>query len=370
MKDNTKKLNFLDKLALWFNYLLCIALLIGYLAPIIDPRKVWVIAFFGLAYPPILLINLIMIVYWVLRWKWPAYLSIITILIGWGVLNNNIGLRLKSNFAGKKDTNMVRMMTYNVHYLKRFGEKNDSSARHGILSLIHQQNPDIIGMQEFYSRKRGKYAIVDSILRIMSTRHYYFEILNGNPNDAMGFAVFSKFPIINKGLIYLTQDGTGNQCLFIDVKKNNKLFRVYSVHLQSIRFDPEDYRYLDNVSKKGKTDMSSSRRIGAKLKKAFLKRSEQVAIIKKHAAACAYPYIISGDFNDTPSSYAVNQMSRGIQNAFREKGSGLGRTYNGDFPNYQIDYIMASKDFKIASYKIIEKKLSDHYPVCSDLLLK
>ena len=63
-------------------------------------------------------------------------------------------------------------------------------------------------------------------------------------------------------------------------------------------------------------------------------------------------------------------MSKGLKNAFCEKGSGFGRTYNGDFPNYQIDYIMASPAFDVLDYDIIEKKLSDHYPVCSDLLLK
>ena len=91
--------------------------------------------------------------------------------------------------------------------------------------------------------------------------------------------------------------------------------------------------------------------------------------IKDHAAQCPYPYIISGDFNDTPSSYAVNAMAQGLKNAFREKGSGFGRTYNGNFPNYQIDYIMASPQFEVADYQIIEKRLSDHYPVRSDLLL-
>jgi len=95
-----------------------------------------------------------------------------------------------------------------------------------------------------------------------------------------------------------------------------------------------------------------------------------VDIIKAHAAQCPYPYIISGDFNDTPASYSVNQMAKGLKNAFREKGSGFGRTYNGSFPNYQIDYIMASTQFDIASYHITEKKLSDHYPVRSDLVLK
>jgi len=92
--------------------------------------------------------------------------------------------------------------------------------------------------------------------------------------------------------------------------------------------------------------------------------------IKEDAAKCPYPYIISGDFNDTPTSYAVNKMSEGLKNAFCEKGSGFGRTYNGDFPNYQIDYIMASPAFNVLSYQIIEKKLSDHYPVRSDLVLK
>ncbi len=133
--------------------------------------------------------------------------------------------------------------------------------------------------------------------------------------------------------------------------------------MQSIRFDPDDYRYLNTVSEQGKPDVSSTMRLGGKLKRAFLKRSEQVFKVKGHADACPYPYIISGDFNDTPTSFAVNQMSKGLKNAFREKGFGLGRTENGNFPNYQIDYIMASQQFDVLNYNIIEKKLSDHYPV-------
>jgi len=182
-------------------------------------------------------------------------------------------------------------------------------------------------------------------------------------------AIFSRFPIVGKGMIRLTETRSENQCLFVDVKKGKQTFRFYSVHLQSIRFDPEDYKYLDSVSKKGKTDIQSTKRLGGKLKIAFEKRSEQVFKIKEHAAKCPYPYLITGDFNDTPTSFAVNQMANGLKNAFRQKGSGFGRTYNGDFPNYQIDYIMASPQFEVATYKIIEKKLSDHYPLRSDVVL-
>jgi endonuclease/exonuclease/phosphatase family metal-dependent hydrolase len=168
----------------------------------------------------------------------------------------------------------------------------------------------------------------------------------------------------------LADKSSENQCLYIDVKKGEKSIRVYSMHLQSIHFDPDDYRYLNNVSKEGKADVSSTKRLGSKLKNAFIKRSEQVFKVRSHADACPYPYIISGDFNDTPTSFAVNQMCKGLKNAFREKGSGLGRTYNGSFPNYQIDYIMAGQQFNVTGYNIIEKKLSDHYPISSDLVLK
>jgi endonuclease/exonuclease/phosphatase family metal-dependent hydrolase len=140
--------------------------------------------------------------------------------------------------------------------------------------------------------------------------------------------------------------------------------------LQSIRFEPRDYQYLDTITKSGKADLSSTKRLGSKLKLAFLKRAEQVIKIKQHTLQSPYPYIISGDFNDTPTSFAVSQMAKGIKNTFREKGFGLGRTYNGDFPNYQIDYIMASKQFNVLSYNIVKKKLSDHYPAYADLVLK
>jgi endonuclease/exonuclease/phosphatase family metal-dependent hydrolase len=261
-------------------------------------------------------------------------------------------------------------MTYNVHNFKRYGAKNDISTKHEILQIIQQEQPDIIGFQEFYSRRRGQYDMLDSVQKLLNCNSYYFEAIRANKQEEIGMAIFSKYPIVAHGLIQLADKSSENQCLYIDVKKGDKTFRVYSVHLQSIRFDPDDYRYLNSVSKDGKPDVGSTKRLGSKLKTAFLKRSEQVFKVKNHADTCPYPYIISGDFNDTPASFAVNQMCKGLKNAFREKGSGLGRTYNGNFPNYQIDYIMASPAFDVASYNITEKKLSDHYPVRSDLVLK
>jgi endonuclease/exonuclease/phosphatase family metal-dependent hydrolase len=367
-----QKLPFIDKLFLWINGIFCLALLISYLAPVTDPKQFWIVAFFGLAYPPLLLANLIMIVYWVLRKKWLALLSVIVILCGIKVLNNNIGFHSgNSNVAKPHGENSIRLMTYNVHSFKKYGASKDISTKHEILQIIANQQPDIIGIQEFYTRKHGEYDMVDSIKKITGADNCHFEKFRGNADEEMGMVIFSKFKIIAGGFIQLSPErNNDNQCIYVDIQKGGRAFRVYSVHLQSIQFGPKDYRYLDTVSKSGKADLTSTKRLGGKLKRAFLKRSEQVAKIRANAQQCPYPYIISGDFNDTPTSYAVNQMAKGLKNAFREKGFGLGRTYNGDFPNYQIDYIMTTPQFNVESYTITEKKLSDHYPVCVDLVLK
>ncbi|MBK0377990.1 endonuclease/exonuclease/phosphatase family protein [Mucilaginibacter segetis] len=364
-----RKLTFIDKLFLWLNYLLCLALLLSYLSPYINPEKFWVIAFFGLAYPPLLLANLIMLAYWLIRKSRLVLLPVITILVGWNVLCNNIGLRFPTETSNSKGADQLRVMTYNVHDFKPYGSNNDISTKHEILEIISKSAPDVIGIQEFYTRKRGQYDMLDSMKKIMGTNFYYFEPFDVSYDQASGMAVFSRYPIIKSGLVKLPTNDIGNQCLYIDIQKGNNKIRIYSMHLQSIRFEPEDYKYLGDLSKTGKTNMHATKRLGSKLKIAFIKRSRQVIAIKAHTKTCPYPYVISGDFNDTPASFAVNQMAKGLKNSFREKGSGLGRTYNGDFPNYQIDYIMASPQFEVVNYQIVKRRLSDHYPVFTDLIL-
>ncbi|MHB8206192.1 endonuclease/exonuclease/phosphatase family protein [Mucilaginibacter sp.] len=363
-------LSFFDKIILWLNFFVCATLLLSYLAPITNPSKYWIIAFFGLAYPILLVIGLLFAFYWLLRKSIWVLLPLIVIGIGWGVLNKNFGLRRATKPSMTRDSGTIRIMTYNVHNFKRYGSNNYTTTRNDILSIIKQQNPDLIGFQEFYTRNYGPYHMVNALKKLLKTKSYYLVGFDANQTDSIGMAIFSKYPIVSRGLIMLSADPTDeNQCIYIDVKKGKNIFRMYSVHLESIHFESEDYIYLKGVSN-GKTNMHSTKRLASKLKSAFIKRARQVFKIKESASACPYPYIISGDFNDTPSSFAVNQMSKGLKNAFCEKGSGFGKTYNGDFPNFQIDYIMVSPSLNVLDYDIIEKRLSDHYPVVSDLQLK
>jgi endonuclease/exonuclease/phosphatase family metal-dependent hydrolase len=369
MKAKKTKRSLFGKIMAAVTIALWLALIASYFAPYIDPQSNWIFAFFGLAYPFLLIANLILAIYWVASRRWYGLISFIIIACGWGMLNNNFGLHIQSS-EPFNPSNLLHIMTYNVHNFKRYGAKNDTSTKHEILDIIYREQPDIIGFQEFYTRNQGQYDMRDSLVKIMGGAYYYFEPVIFNSSEAIGIAIFSKFPIIDRGFIPFSDKKSENACIYVDVKKGDKIFRVYSVHLQSIRFDPEDYKYIKNITGgQGTSDASSAWRVGGKLKIAFIKRSAQVAKIKENTAHCPYPYIISGDFNDTPASFAVNEMATGLKNAFSEKGVGFGRTYNGSFPNFQIDYIMASRQFDVLNYHIIEKKLSDHYPVWSDLVL-
>ncbi len=357
--------SFFYKILLSVNFLAIAALLLSYCATIIDPLSTWYFTMFGLAYPFILLANVLFAILWILLKKWFFLYSLGFILIGYQPLTRTFGFRLATENEALTNSNNIKLMTYNVHSFRTQEELLDTTLTKNFLSLIKSEAPDVVGFQEFFSRHKGKYDFKDSVYNLLDFKSYYLSKTDSNDYEYTGVAVFSRYPIISHGEIkFETSDG-GNKGVWVDIKKNNKIFRVYVVHLASISFQPEDYSFIHGIKKdlNNTKDVVSSKRIIKKLKVAFEKRSTEVRKLKLHFDSCTTPYIVMGDFNDTPASYALAQMTKGLKNAFQEKGAGLARTYNGDFPNFQIDYVLASPAFNVETYKIIKKDYSDHYPV-------
>ena len=358
---------FFGKIQLLISIGLAFALVLGILAGSLDPRKFVLIAFFGLAYPFFLLLNVIMVALWIIRGR--LLIALITVAIicsGWHALIATVGFIGESDEGPKSTPDLVRMMTYNVHSFKPYGEDSNESVKRQMLKVVKNENPDIICFQEYYTRRKGSFAITDSLKKMLTTSHYYFVPIAKNDYEATGLAIFSRYPIVDKGAISFANSG-GNSSIYVDVMINQKKVRVYNVHLQSISFDKQDYTYLDKVTKKMDAEIVPSKRILGMLKAAFLKRSEQVDVMKAHMKTCETPFLIAGDFNDTPASYAVTQLTKSLNNSFVQEGTGLGRTYNGKFPNFQIDYISGTKSIRVINHRIIQAKLSDHFPVRSDL---
>ncbi len=363
---NKKKNNFsiVDKIVLILNGIAVALLLLSYLAPIVDPRDFTIIAILGFGYLALLATNCMFIIYWAVRFKIFFLISALSILLGFKVLTANFGFNFQKQVA-RAEAN-IHMMAYNVHGFVGIDSYEGDSIHAGVLDLVNDYQPDILNFEEFSEeRNPNRLQIIDSVKKVLKTEHYFFKSFSKNRRQFSGNAIFTKFPIIDTGVIP-TPGFFKIRSIFVDLRYGKKTLRVYSVHLTAVNIqENEKRRYLN-----GKLNVDNSTFIRNRLNSAFVLRSLEVSVIKKHMAKCPYPYIVAGDFNDTPNSFAVNTLSDGLKNTFIEKGNGLGATYYSKFSLLHIDYILTSPQFDVVNYQVIEKKLSDHKPIISELILR
>jgi len=365
-----KRIVILEIIILVLNGIFSLALLLSYLAPYVDPRDFWIIALIGILYPFLLLANLVFLIYWSIRLRLYALISGVCILLGFNVLTAYFGFHLSTADLDKPLPGNVRVMAYNVHNFMGLDTIHRTYTQNKIFQLISDNQVDVVSMQEFSVNIKNNQAIYSGLKKAIKSDQYYFKPYSNSPWDSVGVAIFSRFPIINRGLVLSQDEHVDMQAIFADIKCHGKIFRVYSFHLQPIHLGDKEHRYISKIRHRASVSPSELEVICRKLKIAFIRRSAQIEIIRNHLAKCPYPYVLSGDFNDTPISFVVNQIGKGLKNAFINKGGGLGTTYYGDFPHFQIDYIFTSSQFDIINYQTVKNKISDHFAIMSDLKLK
>ena len=158
-----------------------------------------------------------------------------------------------------------------------------------------------------------------------------------------------------------------NTCIFSDVIIDKDTIRVYNIHLASNWFDKSDLAFMENPKISKEAIKQGVFGIVKRLKNSFQKRAMQVEVIKQHMEKAPYKIIVCGDFNDTPNSFAYHKISEGLQDAFLNKGKGIGSTFLGKIPFLRIDYILHSSRFKTNTFDTHQQKLSDHKAIESSL---
>jgi endonuclease/exonuclease/phosphatase family metal-dependent hydrolase len=360
------------KIAFFVNIIFAISLLVSYLAVYISPDKFWLIAFFGLAYPFLLLINLLFFLFWLILFKKGLFLSLIIILFGFNYINKTIQFSSKHL---KKDSESIKVLSYNVRLFNIFKPaKNDKEIlknRNDIFNVIREDSSDILCFQEFVSDKLEKFTTLDTILKFQNAKNYniVYSLNKNKKRFSSGIVMFSKYPIINKGKVKFNEK-SDNLCIFSDIVKETDTIRIYNVHLESIRLSKEDEMFYEDFGNQSEqTEFKLGvRKIFAKLKHAFIKRASQARSIAEHIRQSPYPVIVCGDFNDTPTSYAYHIISENLKDAFVESGKGIGNSYNGKFPSFRIDYILYSNDFSAYDFEVKSADYSDHYPIVAKIV--
>jgi endonuclease/exonuclease/phosphatase family metal-dependent hydrolase len=347
----------LYKILLVVNALFAFTLLMSYLAVHISPGDFVLPAFFGLAYPYLLLVNIILAVIWAMLLRFEALISIIVIAIGFTHFSNYIKL-IK---PPRDKTNTFKVISYNLRLFNYF-ERNSSSSEKKILEFLKSQKPDILCLQEFFVI--GSPVLEENVVKTALGGKYYshVKLIGSGKNRFYGIATFSRYPIIRKGEII--HPGSSSLSIYTDVLIQKDTFRIYNNHLQSFRLKRMEHSFIEEMTASDdKETMDEVKGLSVSLKKGFVRRALQAQVVKDHINRSPYPVIVAGDFNDTPVSYAYRKIRKGLNDSFVSSGYGAGFTYKGNYPPNRIDYILFDNALINSYFEIIRVKYSDHYPI-------
>jgi endonuclease/exonuclease/phosphatase family metal-dependent hydrolase len=341
------------------------------LVPFINTGKYWFIAFPGLAFPLLFFALFCFLIFWaILRSKW-FWLSLIVMLLGTQQILAVFAFNLPQQFSQLKQPNTLRIFHWNVEgwddYYENLKERNSYYPQ--MMKLIKSQNADILCFEEYADEKDMTDSNSTALtIRKMGYPYYLFAETDSDPHsNSSGVIIFSKYPILNSDTINYGKDTKAEHLVYIDIKRGEKIFRIFTTHLQSVRFEHNDYESLSKLKRAKDPGYKDSRTIISKLKTGYQYRYSQAQTVEKQIEESPYPVIITGDFNDVPNSNTYFTIKRKLQDSFLKKGSFIGRTFRFISPTLRIDYILADKSFKVNQFRVLHVPYSDHYPIETDL---
>ncbi len=348
---------------LTINLVAVAALLLSYLSTKISPAQFAPLAFFGIGYGFLLVTNLFFVVFWLFFKKRLALISAITIVLGYNSLSSYFQLNFWK--SPEIEGNSFRIVSQNVKLFGWYNWSENIANRDDIMRNLETINGDVFCFQEYFHHSRpGIFETRERLRLVLNAPHVYDAYTTTVAGDQhYGIAIYSKFPIVNRGEMRFQGERNNNMCIFTDLIWNGDTVRIYNAHAASIRFSESEYAVAEEIATEkdeAKVDLRDLRNIAGRMLNAYERRATQVEAIRKHMDNCPYPSIVCGDFNDTPISYSYSTISEGYRDAFRESGSGIGSTYRGAFPSFRIDYIFHSANLISRGYQTHSEEISDH----------
>lgn len=361
-----------NKVLLAINMIVVACFLLACIAAYVTPTDWPVLYLFSLAFPFLLLGVLAFLGWWIfIKRKW-ALISAIAIILGGGAITNFFAFNFKKPFNEQKKAGHIRVVTWNVARFVEMVVNNNkgSQTRYKMLQQINATNADVLCFQEFSSSINPDwYNNVVAVSKGLGYPYFYYSHDWDGDRLFNGSVIFSRFPIKDTGIVRYPRPTLPEALVYADIQKDNKLFRVYTTHLQSNQFRKEDIAKIEELKKAKGNIISNAFSIFTKLRTAIQHRSIQAEMIPEILKNSNLPTIFCGDLNDVPNSYTYHTVRGEMQDAFLKKGLGIGRTYNSLSPTLRIDYVFTDDQFTVDQIKRVTTNYSDHYMMVCDLAL-
>jgi endonuclease/exonuclease/phosphatase family metal-dependent hydrolase len=363
---------FAKRFFLLLNSFVALLFLTVCIIPYINISHWWVVSLLGLGFAAFFLLLVLFIFFWAIVAPRYIFLSLVALAIGYKSISVFFAVNAPATFHYQKKPGTLRVVSWNVaRFLELKRNRNVASLKRlKMFDLIKQQDADVLCFQEFFTSTDTVLYDNISTIQDLGYPYYYFCWNEDGDKQWFGQVIFSRLPIVDSGMMYYPPPSQHETLLYADVLYGRDTVRVYTTHLQSVKFNTEDYERVEEIKNRDDSLLQNSRNIFYKLKRSIVLRAPQADLVKDQISQSRHPFILTGDFNDVPNSYAYFKISDGLQDAFLKRGFGIGRTFTALSPTLRIDHILTTKDFEVLQFNRQVKPLSDHYMIIADLKLK
>ncbi len=360
-------MRFFIKYSLLFFHLAIILLLcISRFIPTFNPAEFHWMGILGLFVPILAFINLLFFIIWLFTKKYLyCIISIFAFAMAWNVLEVSWGINYFKSNSMEKSTQSFSLMSFNVRLMDLYDWTKIKGNKNNMIAFFKEKNADILCLQEFYSKDSSGQ---DNIKFIKEICNYPYHSESNNfvrNNRKWGNIIFSKYPITQTNNL-LANKKANNLFQKCTIQIENKTINVLNIHLHSNRFSNQDKNLElgNSIKEMTKNTFQKSKSILKKLLLAYKQRGLEADFARYTVEENEnLTTLVCGDLNDIPSSYSYFNVKGNLNDAFLEKGKGLGGTYHSALPLIRIDYIFYSKNINVLGWEKFSEKFSDHLPI-------
>ena len=338
-----KNLNFLDKVVFLINSVVALLSLLSYGIYYVPPKTFALISVLSLSVPLLIILNIIFVVFWLLKLKKQLILSLLVLAVGYNYVASFYKFSSQES-SNSEDT--FTLMSYNVRLFNLYHWIEEDSIPSKIQDFITEKTPSILCFQEY-----------DSAAALDFKSYPYKHQTNTSSSKNSELAILSKYKIINSGFIDFSN--SANSAIYADILIKSDTIRVYNVHLQSSGINP-------NVES---LDKEQSNKLLKRLSRTFKAQQSQAELVANHVVKSPHKVLLCGDFNNTVYSYVYHILKGDLLDAFDASGNGFGRTFNFRYFPVRIDFILADERFNVESFQNFSVPYSDHFPILSEFSL-
>jgi endonuclease/exonuclease/phosphatase family metal-dependent hydrolase len=356
----------------------CIYSLVYFLAcltPFIHPKHLYIFTFLPLLFPYLLVGMLVWLSIVLLFYRKLALYFLFVFLMGYKNTTVVFSFHPKKEFLVKKDTNCIRVLSWNVQDFLDSQYHTDTlgNKRRDMMTFIKNVDADLVCIQDFTEQTSEAYrsSVQDVIDAGKYPYHFFSKDFVKQYHYALsqyGTCIFSRYPIVDSGRVIYPGKHYPESLAFADVQVQDKKIRVFNTHLQSmyIKFEVDTAATYDFI-----TDdvdfLKNHTKAHERIRHFDVKHVQQAVIAKQQMNSSPYPFIFCADLNSVPSSYVYHTLASELTDAFTAKGSFMGHTYDGINPTLRIDVQLMSKQLKPVQYYSPRFHASDHFPIVTDI---